>query len=746
MEKIFLLIIPGVLWAMERGVTVGFPILRAGGVKRARVVEPLEESSSSLSIPFRGETWQIIPAGSSSVVKFNSTQERLEVIPLRAGINSDSVFLAIKSAPVWLQPELFDGIRRLPPAYQLIYARKILTSDPKYRDEIAFQIAHLAPKTLERIDPAILDTNVVQLYRVDPDLKFVDIVEYGDPTTGDWYTTTKYKVINKGGDTTWIEIPKEIYYWYVMMPKLSDEEPRMDYSVFNKFWRDYLYNYSDPGYPLLKDVLKDIEVFWDGEYHVWSADRGVSDTMMAVDAIGWWVSRTVPNDVQGPRYIQPNQIAHCHYGRCGEGQDLLNAAARTALLPVLSLHMWAQDHVWNGIYWDGEFYEYQVDNFGGPTHIRDSTTSYDSHDRQTGVVFANRADWYTWSLTYQYTPTCTLTVRVRDRNGNPVDGAELMLMTPYVWEPSALYYSHWAYTDRDGEYTVVVGDSQSYYLRVDCPLGSEPSSPTQFQKVLDSLQTVAGKHFEVTYDLPGELSMLSILKKSSPTDGPYKLRIYYNIPYRVVYGHKYWKYTRFGIDSYEFGDFRSPGDIDFFICDGDNYNRYRSGLEFEAYEIREHSPFDSLEFILPDKRDFYVVFSNDERMTISQLLCASISLYKKTETGWVLIDSCSPSFGIEEEPEEIVLPSLKISPNPLRRPPLHISYTLDKDLNRVKLVLYDITGRRVRTLLKGKGEAGTHRLLWNGRDEKGRRVSAGIYFLRLTTPEYERIRKIVLLR
>lgn len=530
-----------------------------------------------------------------------------------------------------------------------------------------------------------------------------------------------------------------------MMPKLSDEEPKMDHSVFNKFWRDYLYNYADPGYPLLKDVLKDIKVFWDGEYHVWPSDREASDSMMAVDAIGWWESRTVPNDVQGSRYIQPNQIAHCHYGRCGEGQDLLNAAARTALLPVLSLHMWAQDHVWNGIYWDGEFYEYQVDNFGGPTHIRDSTTSYDSHDRQTGVVFANRADWYTWSLTYQYTPTCTLTIKVRDKNGNPVDGVELMIMTPYVWEPTALYYSHWAYTDIDGEYTVVIGDSQSYYLRVDCPLGSEPSSPTQVQKVLDSLQAVAGKNFEVTYDLPGKLNKLSVNKKTSPTDGPYKLVVYYDIPYRVVYGHKYWKYTRFGMDGYEFGDFRSPGDIEFFICDGDNYNRYRSGLEFEAYEVREHSSSDSLEFILPDDGDFYLIFSNDERMTTSQLLSASISLYKKIETGWVLIDSCSPSFGIEEEPKDIVLPCLKVSPNPCGDAPLHIFYTLDKEVSPVEVTLYDATGRKVKTILREKGEAGTHRLLWDGRDENGRRVPTGIYFLRLITPGYGAIRKIVFL-
>ncbi len=50
---------------------------------------------------------------------------------------------------------------------------------------------------------------------------------------------------------------------------------------------------------------------------------------------------------------------------------------------------------------------------------------------------------------------------------------------------------------------------------------------------------------------------------------------------------------------------------------------------------------------------------------------------------------------------------------------------------RIKLSIYDVTGRLVRVLVDGKKEAGQHSMRWNARDDAGRRVSAGIYFYRL---------------
>jgi hypothetical protein len=52
----------------------------------------------------------------------------------------------------------------------------------------------------------------------------------------------------------------------------------------------------------------------------------------------------------------------------------------------------------------------------------------------------------------------------------------------------------------------------------------------------------------------------------------------------------------------------------------------------------------------------------------------------------------------------------------------------------VRLDLFDLAGRRVRTLADGRLAAGPHVTTWDGRDEQLNRVPAGVYFVRLVTP------------
>jgi hypothetical protein len=50
----------------------------------------------------------------------------------------------------------------------------------------------------------------------------------------------------------------------------------------------------------------------------------------------------------------------------------------------------------------------------------------------------------------------------------------------------------------------------------------------------------------------------------------------------------------------------------------------------------------------------------------------------------------------------------------------------------VLLEIYDVVGQRVRILAAGEMQAGFHRLAWDGRNELGQVVSAGVYIYRLT--------------
>jgi hypothetical protein len=83
-------------------------------------------------------------------------------------------------------------------------------------------------------------------------------------------------------------------------------------------------------------------------------------------------------------------------------------------------------------------------------------------------------------------------------------------------------------------------------------------------------------------------------------------------------------------------------------------------------------------------------------------------------------------------------------PNPLRG-----STTLRLSLPRearVSLAVFDQQGRRVRALLSGRLPAGEHRAAWDGRDDGGRRVASGIYFVRCEAGGRVLTRRVATLR
>ena len=65
------------------------------------------------------------------------------------------------------------------------------------------------------------------------------------------------------------------------------------------------------------------------------------------------------------------------------------------------------------------------------------------------------------------------------------------------------------------------------------------------------------------------------------------------------------------------------------------------------------------------------------------------------------------------------------------------------DRNPVDLSIFDVHGRLVRTVTDASLEAGTHSLAWNGRDDEGRDVPAGLYLARLTTKEDRQVVKVI---
>jgi hypothetical protein len=62
------------------------------------------------------------------------------------------------------------------------------------------------------------------------------------------------------------------------------------------------------------------------------------------------------------------------------------------------------------------------------------------------------------------------------------------------------------------------------------------------------------------------------------------------------------------------------------------------------------------------------------------------------------------------------------------------------------LTIHDVTGALVRTLAQGRRAAGAHTVVWDGRDDAGERVAAGVYFYRLRADGVDESRRMIYLR
>jgi hypothetical protein len=109
------------------------------------------------------------------------------------------------------------------------------------------------------------------------------------------------------------------------------------------------------------------------------------------------------------------------------------------------------------------------------------------------------------------------------------------------------------------------------------------------------------------------------------------------------------------------------------------------------------------------------------------------------------------STGIGEEGSGAIPKAFALSqnyPNPFN-PSTTISFGLPVspvEDRRVSLTVYDMRGRRVRRLIDSTLEPGDYRVVWNGRDDNGRKVPSGIYFYTLKSGESTFTRKMTILK
>jgi hypothetical protein len=98
----------------------------------------------------------------------------------------------------------------------------------------------------------------------------------------------------------------------------------------------------------------------------------------------------------------------------------------------------------------------------------------------------------------------------------------------------------------------------------------------------------------------------------------------------------------------------------------------------------------------------------------------------------------------EAETEVYATALLEPRPNPFN-PRVAFGFTLSKP-EQVELVIFDLKGRLIATLLRETKPAGLHKAVWEGRDARGREVASGTYSARFTAGVVQVKRRLALVR
>jgi flagellar hook assembly protein FlgD len=88
-------------------------------------------------------------------------------------------------------------------------------------------------------------------------------------------------------------------------------------------------------------------------------------------------------------------------------------------------------------------------------------------------------------------------------------------------------------------------------------------------------------------------------------------------------------------------------------------------------------------------------------------------------------------------------------PNPITASAFNSATVIRYELPRnekVNLVIYNLLGERIRTLVDAPESAGSKQVVWNGTNDAGVRVASGIYLYRIAAGAFTATRKLAVVQ
>ncbi len=464
--------------------------------------------------------------------------------------------------------------------------------------------------------------------------------------------------------------------------------------IYDTFWRPFLYNHNDQGYPLLKEKISNIEYTWDNQAYdqpskrIW--DESISDHPTAVEAVSYWIGKTVPFEATGDRPNQPNIIAHEHNGWCGELQRLAIAAMRTMYIPTIGVSNIGEDHVWREFYEDGW---HQNDNYwtdsGGTVDI--PTVYWEGWGKTMSAIYAQNGDGSIYDVTSRYIgpdDRLTVTFDVVDAYDQPYDGARVTVFVKgikdiswyknIIWEtidslwnrlpdfitsvllqkvyqqiqqrfediPNIIdgaTISIWNYTDINGRCCFELGNQDEYIFFIQAST-SQCSWPFATWNTIRMLNSTQDTRFHVKF--PDISRRRPQFQQGDEQKGEYQINVTYRSSFYQVQEN---------IRNGDVGTYLYEGSPSVFLLDSNNFERYKNGQRFEyvSYNFRE-----TMALHTSLSEDVYIVCHNPTHQSTARVVL-SIDVFKEISEDTIVF--VSPSLTLFEHPFVNIGDSITIS-------------------------------------------------------------------------------------
>jgi hypothetical protein len=738
-----LLLLAGVIYATPRGLT-SREIIIDDAVSVVQPESDLLPAQTPETLP--GDTgrdsWQpqqietlniLLPAGEQVGMLFNNQGNTAGAWSSLGELIPQSV-TAVDRAPEWIRSQLRSTLYQLTPDRQALFADLINTAQDPYVDEIAFCVATSFTNYLnsEFALPQLFLENAQWIYSTAQELPYVEVVDTGSAAAGgDYWSTTRYWKKDETGQMVQVTVPRDIYYWYLVQPKITDEiAAYIDPTIVEnnsthsnnivppptgKFWRSYIYDYEEDGYPVLSDTLTLCQ-------SVFNRDGSAGD---AVRAIIWWINQNMSFTSNNERPHQPVRIFEKRFGRCGEYADFTSAISRIALIPCTNISSISTDHTWNEFWEDGWVSWEPVNGYlNGPLVYENGW------GKVFGSVFEERCDGLFTPVTDRYSEgLATINIQVVDQNNLPVDGARVVLA---ILETSPRFDCE-AYTDNNGMVSFAVGENRDYRARAETMFGLYPANPGTYAQLVSN--SVDGETYNYQFQIAAPLPLPTI-EALEPPDDPvqdYRFSSNFQVASYFISGHTLWDdIDVLGTpgDFYKLVDL--PANAAYMTTDADNALFLNLENFCSAYSYVPPSQAASSTFYIPIGQDWYSFADNSHHHGNAVLLSGGVWLEH-----W-------GSAADDPQASPVVYSLSNASPNPFSG---HTTLSLVlREATDISVGIYNLRGQKVRSLSGGRLAAGTHTLDWDGRGDGGAEAPSGVYLVKVENGASFQSRKVLLIR